>query len=107
VRLYRNVSNGTAHWIALRLEGTAGNRDGLGAKVRLTLPNGEVHYNRAGTSVGYASSSEPLVRFGLGPYEQASEIAIQWPGGGQQVLTAIKGDRVLTLREPPGQQEKR
>ncbi len=100
-RLFRNVSQRAAHWIALRLEGTTSNRDGLGAKIRLTLPNGESHYNRASTSVGYASSSEPLVRFGMGPYEVAREIEIQWPGGRKQILKEIRGDRVLTLREPP------
>jgi hypothetical protein len=99
-RLFRNVSQGTSHWIALRLQGTASNRDGLGARVRVTLPNGENHYNRAGTSVGYASSSEPLVRFGMGPYPVAQEIEIRWPGGRKQVLKEIMGDRVLTLREP-------
>ena len=100
-RLFRNVSSTTAHWIALHLEGTASNRDGLGAKVRITLPNGESHYNRAGTSVGYASSSEPLVRFGLGPYEVVREIEIQWPSGRKQLLSETKGDRVVTIREPP------
>jgi enediyne biosynthesis protein E4 len=100
-RLFRNVSQRSAHWIALRLEGTASNRDGIGARIRIVLPNGETHYNRAGTSVGYASSSEPLVRFGLGTYAVAREIEIQWPGGRSQVLAEIKGDRIVTLREPP------
>jgi hypothetical protein len=100
-RLFRNVSDRTAHWIALRLEGTAGNRDGLGASVKITLPNGEARYGRAGTSVGYASSSEPLVRFGLGSFETVREIAINWLGGRRQVLRSIAGDRVLTVREPP------
>ena len=35
-RLFHNVSPKAAHWIGLRLEGTASNRDGLGAKVRIT-----------------------------------------------------------------------
>jgi enediyne biosynthesis protein E4 len=50
--------------------------------------------------VGYASSSEPLVRFGLGPYEQAKEIQIRWPSGRVQLLRAIGADRVLTIQEP-------
>jgi hypothetical protein len=71
----------------------------LGARVKMTLPNGAVRYNHATTSVGYASSSEPLVRFGLGPYDTAVEIEIRWPGGGIQKLSNIKADRVLTVRE--------
>jgi hypothetical protein len=99
-RLFRNVSPAPAHWIALRLTGTRSGREGLGARVKLTLPNARVQYNRATTSVGYASSSEPLVRFGMGPYESAREIEIRWPGGRVQVLTAVQGDRIITVREP-------
>jgi enediyne biosynthesis protein E4 len=80
--------------------GTKSNRDGLGARVRLTLPTGAQEYNHATTAVGYASSSEPLVRFGLGPYEQAKEIQIRWPSGRVQLLRAIGADRVLTIQEP-------
>jgi hypothetical protein len=80
-RLFRNVSPAPAHWIALRLTGTQANRAGLGARVKLTLPTGAVRFNHATSSVGYASSSEPVVRFGLGPYEWASEVLITWPGG--------------------------
>jgi hypothetical protein len=99
-KLFRNTSPASGHWIALRLVGTRSNRDGLGAKVRLTLPTGAVQYNRATTAVGYASSSEPVVRFGLGPYEEAKEIQVRWPSGRVQVLKGIRGGRVLTIKEP-------
>jgi hypothetical protein len=98
-KLFRNASPGPAHWLALRLLSTSGNREGLGAKIRLTLPNGRMLYNHATTSVGYACSSEPLVHFGLGPYETAQEIEITWPGGRVQKLANLKGDRTLTVRE--------
>ena len=100
-KLLRNVSPEPGHWIALRLVGTRSNRDGLGARVQLTLPSGTVQYNHATTAVGYASSSEPLVRFGMGPYERAKEIQIRWPSGRVQELRDIGGDRVLTVKEPP------
>jgi hypothetical protein len=99
-KLFRNVSPSAGHWIALRLAGTHSNRDGLGARVRLTLPSGAIEYNHATTTVGYASSSEPLVRFGLGPYDQAKEVEVRWPSGRVQVLKGIGGDRVLTIKEP-------
>jgi hypothetical protein len=98
-RLYRNVSPGPAHWLAVRLAGVQSNRDGLGARVRITLPDGAVRHNHATTSVGYASSSEPLVRFGLGPYGMVKEIEVRWPGGRVQRLQSIRGDQVVTIRE--------
>jgi hypothetical protein len=39
-RLFRNVSSNTGHWLALKLTGTRSNRDGIGAKVDVTLPSG-------------------------------------------------------------------
>ena len=99
LKLFRNISPDPGHWLALRLVGTRSNRDGLGARVRLTLPNGAVEYNHATTSVGYASSSEPLVRFGLGPFKSATEIEIRWPNGQIQALRDTKVDQVLTVRE--------
>lgn len=98
-RLFHNTSPGPAHWIALKLVGTRSNRDGLGARVRLTLPNGSAQHNHATTSVGYASSSETLVRFGLGLYDAAKEIEIRWPSGRVQMLSGVKGDQVLTVKE--------
>ena len=100
LRLYRNVSPDAGHWIAVRLEGTRSNRQGLGARIRVTLPTGMRIYNHATTSVGYASASEPLVRFGLGPYEYAPEIEIRWPSGKIQSLKNVNADQLLTVREP-------
>ncbi len=99
VKLFRNVTSGGGHWLAIKLRGTRSNRDGLGAVVSVTLADGRVLYNHATTSVGYASSSEPLVRFGLGPYAEAKRIRIRWPGGGTQELAGVKGDRVVTIEE--------
>jgi hypothetical protein len=65
----------------------------------VTLPNGVVRYNHATTSVGYASSSEPIVRFGLGPYDTAAEIEVQWPGGISQRMGSVKADQVITIEQ--------
>jgi hypothetical protein len=100
-RLYRNVSAGGTHWLGVRLVGTKSNREGLGARVRVTLPNGVVRYNHATTSVGYASSSEPIVRFGLGPYDTAPEIEVQWPGAMPQRVGPVKADQVITINQSP------
>lgn len=88
LRLFRNTSPESGHWLGLRITLP-------GTRVRLTLPNGAKLYNHATTSVGYASSSEAVVRFGLGPWEFASEVLIQWPNGKRQVLANIKADQLL------------
>ena len=99
-RLFRNVTPGANHWLAFRLRGVKSNRDGIGARIRVTLADGRVLFNHATTSVGYASSSEPLVRFGLGAASEAREVEVVWPSGRRQRLAAVKANRVIDLREP-------
>ena len=99
-RLYRNITAPAGHWLALRLQGKRSNRDGLGAEIAVTLPDKRQLFNHATTSVGYASSSEPLVRFGIGEFSTVPEIAVRWPSGATQKLTGISADRVVEVREP-------
>jgi hypothetical protein len=96
----RNVTEGAGHWLALRLEGKKSNRDGLGATVKLTGEGGRVQYNHATTAVGYASSSDKRIHFGLGADRTAREIEIRWPSGSLQVLRNVPADRLLDVEEP-------
>jgi enediyne biosynthesis protein E4 len=99
-RLFHNVTPNAGHWLALKLVGRSSNRDGIGAKVTVSLAGARKLYNHVTTSVGYASSSEPLVRFGLGKETAAAQIRIVWPSGSVQELRDVKGDRILKVHEP-------
>src|ERR1035437_618861 len=99
VKLFHNITAGAGHWLAVRLRGTRSNRQGLGAVVSVTLPDGRALYGHATTSVGYASSSEPLVRFGLGPHTTVKQVEVRWPGGGSQKVINVKGDRIIDIVE--------
>jgi hypothetical protein len=98
-KLYRNITPQCGHWIAIRLRGRKSNRQGLGATVKVTLSDGRSLYNHACSSVGYAGSSEPLVRLGLGSVERIARIEIRWPGGRTQTITDVAGDRVVDIEE--------
>ena len=103
-KLFRNVTPGPAHWIAIKLVGSLSNRDGIGAKICVTLPGGERLYNHATSSVGYASSSELIVRFGLGSHRSAERVEIHWPSGRTQELKNVEADRVVEVEEPKRRQ---
>lgn len=95
------LMNGTAtgnHWIILNLVGTKDNRDGLGTRVKIVTAEG-VQYNHATTAVGYSSSSDKRVYFGLGKAAAIDRIELCWPTGVRQVLTNVKADQVLTVVE--------
>jgi hypothetical protein len=97
-QLLMNRSNNKNHWIILNLVGTKSNRDGLGTKVKLTTLHGS-QFNDATTTVGYSSSSDKRVHFGLGDATVIDKIELAWPSGIKQVLTNVKADQILTVTE--------
>jgi len=97
-QLLMNRSNTQNHWILLKLIGTKSNRDGLGAKVKITTSHGS-QFNQATTAVGFNSSSDKRVHFGLGDATVIDRIELAWPSGIKQVLTNVKADQVLTITE--------
>ena len=100
VKLLRNISNTGNHWILLKLVGTKSNRMGLGAQIHITTEDGRQQWNEATTAVGYASSSDPRVHFGLAGNQKIKDIEIRWPSGIKQVLHNVAADQILTVEEP-------
>ena len=96
--IFLNRTTHAGHWLLINLVGTKSNRDGLGARLKLTTTQG-VQYNHATTSVGYGSSSDKRVHFGLGPCREADRLEITWPSGITQTLTHVAADQILTVRE--------
>jgi hypothetical protein len=95
-QLLMNRSQNHNHWIILKLVGVADNRDGLGTRVKITTANG-VQYNEATTAVGYNSSSDKRVYFGLQNATVVDQIELVWPTGVKQVLNHVTADQILTI----------
>lgn len=98
--LLQNKDSSGAHWLTLRLIGSACNRDGLGARVTLTA-GGRSQTRECFTDGSYMSASDPRVHFGLGSASRADRIVIRWPDGRRQELRDVPGNRTLILREGP------
>jgi hypothetical protein len=103
-QLLMNRSTNQNHWIILKLVGVADNRDGLGTKVKITTASG-VQYNEATTAVGYNSSSDKRVYFGLGNATVVDRIELAWPTGVKQVLKNVAADQILTIVQNSGPQK--
>jgi len=97
--IWMNLSSKTGHWLDVALRGTKSNRDGIGARVKVVTKTG-AQYNHMTTSVGYASSSDGPVHFGLGADSRAELIEIHWPSGVVQTLRNIDADRIVKVTEP-------
>jgi enediyne biosynthesis protein E4 len=97
--LWRNVASTGNHWLRVRLEGTQGNRDGLGARVRLTVGGNKLDAEmRCPTS--YLFQQDPRLHFGLGLNAVVDALEVRWPSGQIQVLTNIPANQVLKIIEP-------
>ena len=97
--LMNSASNGN-HWLLLELRGTLSNRDAIGAQVKLVTPSGRKLYNHVTTSVGFMSSSDRRLHFGLGAENKAASIEIRWPSGKTQMLRETAADQWLKVTEP-------
>jgi len=96
--IWLNDSPNENHWLEIALRGTKSNRDGIGARIRLTA-NGKSQYGHVSTASGYASSSAGPVHFGLGGAKSVDEIEIRWPSGLVQVVKNIQADQILRVTE--------
>jgi len=96
LELWRNVSPTRNHWLQLEVSGARGSRDALGAKLVLVTPSGTQH-NLVTTAVGYGSSSDPRVHFGLGADTQVRTLTIAWPTGETRTLRNLAPDQALKL----------
>ncbi len=99
-RIMLNSGGNGSHWLQLDLRGKNMNRDAIGAAVMLVTGSGRKLYNHVTTSVGFMSSSDKRVHFGLGQEKEIREIEIRWPGGTMQKLTSISADQVLKVEQP-------
>jgi hypothetical protein len=97
--IFMNRSPGQNHWLIVNLIGVKSNRDGLGARLKITPSVGEPQWNHATTSTGYSTASDKRVHFGLGAATQVDRLEIWWPSGLYQVLNNVKADQILTVKE--------
>jgi hypothetical protein len=95
----RNNKGNTNNWLTLKLVGTTSNRDGIGARVKITSGD-KVQSAQKKSTTGYLSQNDPRMHFGLAKNELVQKIEIIWPSGKTQLLDNIKANQILTVKEP-------
>jgi hypothetical protein len=86
-------------WLAIRLVGSASNRDAVGAIVELETSAGrQVRQRKGGAS--YASSSDTRLWFAMPTSADAKSLTIRWPSGTRQTLESVPSRTTLTIQEP-------
>ena len=93
------------HWLLVDLRGKKSNRDAIGATVKLVTASGRALWNHVNPSVGFMSSSDRRVHFGLAEETKINRLEIRWPSGIVQRIDHPAADQILrveeALPEPP------
>lgn len=98
-RFLRNNKGNQNNWLTIRLTGTTSNRDGVGARIKITS-GGKIQISQKKSTTGYLSQNDPRIHFGLGKDDLVEKIEIIWPSGKEQVLDNVKANQILEIREP-------
>ncbi|MHC4861073.1 MAG: CRTAC1 family protein, partial [Planctomycetota bacterium] len=99
-----NDGGNAASWIQIRLRGTRSNRDGIGAKVRVSAGRLRL-FDEARSAPSYLSSTEARLHFGLGGAKKVDRLEIDWPSGAKQILENVTVNQLLTVKEPAKKKE--
>jgi hypothetical protein len=99
--LLRNDTAGGNHWVTLQLVGTKSNRDGIGARVRVTA-NGRPQTTEIRAGGSYLSSNDRRAHFGLGAANRVQQVQIQWPSGLVESANDLAADHFYVAREGQG-----
>jgi hypothetical protein len=96
--LLRNDGGNQNYWLGINLAGTNSNRDGVGAKVTVTLGGKTKTRQRMG-GTSYCSASDPRLLFGLGSIRRVDEVEVTWPSGAISIIKNVRADQYLTIKE--------
>jgi enediyne biosynthesis protein E4 len=88
------------HWLKIVLQGTKSNREGLGARVKVTA-GGQTYTQYNDGKSGYLSQSDLPMYFGLGEATNIDQVEVHWPSGKVQVLRKkLKENVLMVITEP-------
>ncbi|MEP7258062.1 MAG: VCBS repeat-containing protein [Flavitalea sp.] len=82
-------------FIRVRFKGSAGNRDGLGAKIWI-WQNGKMQFSYFSPYRGYLSTVEPLLHFGIAK-AAVDSLKVLWPDGNEQLITKMAPGKTYTV----------
>jgi hypothetical protein len=101
VALFHNrsdIGRSGGHFVTLRVEGTASNRDAIGTKVVVQAGGRRQVAQRVGGG-SYQSAGEHRLHFGLGSARRIEHIEVRWPSGRVDRYRDLAVDLGYHLRE--------
>lgn len=101
VHLYQNQTKNSNNWLAVKLIGSEkslSNRDAIGARIILTLENGQKLWREVHGSVAYMTVHPKQQYFGLGKFTQAT-LEVRWPNGDVSTHPVKQVNQKITIKQ--------
>ena len=99
--ILHNETGNHNHWLTVSLTGHRSNRDGIGAKIKVTSTTG-AQYVTVSTAGSYLSANDKRAYFGLGTEGSPVSVEVRWPSGVVQTIGNVKPDQILHVDEAQG-----
>jgi enediyne biosynthesis protein E4 len=96
-----NQLHSANHWIAFKTVGTRSNRDGVGARIKVSLGT-RVLIDEVRSGSSYDSQNDTRVHFGLGTAAKVDWVEVRWPSGLIERFQNLRVDSIQTLTEGSG-----
>ena len=87
--------------VLVRTIGTKSNREGIGARLVMTV-GGRMLVREVQAGSSYLSQSDVRAHFGLGAAAAADRLEVRWPSGQVDVVQNVAAGQILTVREGDG-----
>jgi hypothetical protein len=100
-QLLRNDGGNTNNSILIRTIGVKGNRDGIGALVKV-VSGGLVQIDEVRSGGSYISQNDLRLHFGLEKRTSVDVIQVRWPSGVVDTLNNVSGNKIVTIKEGKG-----
>ncbi|PYS37336.1 MAG: hypothetical protein DMG14_21630 [Acidobacteria bacterium] len=99
--LLRNDGGNKNNALLIRTVGSKSNRDGIGARLKLTV-GGKILGREVKAGSSYLSQSDLRVHFGMGKTPRAERLEVRWPSGRVDTFEDLEANEVLTITEGQG-----
>ena len=96
--LLRNETDKNQHWLGIKLVGRESNRDGIGARLKLSA-GGRRQFRELLCGSSFLCSEDQRVHFGLGPARRADSLEVRWPSGAIQLFAGLPANCYLVVEE--------
>ncbi len=96
--LHNGGAGAENHFVNFKLVGTRSNRDGMGARIKLTT-GGVSQIREISGGGSYLSQSDLRAHFGLGRQTHIASVEISWPSGLRQSFKDVEADRFYVAEE--------